>query len=255
MINKLIRIGIIISISFIYSQSQYSKATEKVLDINVGENFFEYLHFRFTIIPDYFGEDLTDIYYSIKYSEIGTNLNTNWVKLVDGHLINVEDRRFQWNGPFWGIRGITYKFSVELIKYNKFLKRAKVRINIYSSNPEADEYYYSTFNKSPFIVNAKYYHKKNAKLIHTFTGISTINSIYKIYKGINPTATIVGATVELVSAYVVDSFMKSKPINITIKCNSCGYTESFPQNDRKKIKYTCGGENCYRTAIIYFTNK
>lgn len=244
---------------FSFAQNKWSNAYSELFGIDTANNEVEYLHFKIRTIPEYHYYSipyLTDIYYSIEYKEYGTPEKFKWVDLYDGHLINDIDKKYstQWQGPFIGNRQISYKFMFELIKDNH--KENKLKLTIFSTNPELDFKYCNIYPNFPFKVNAFYYNTDNLEeVIDIYSGASTIYTVYSIAKSSNIAVTIGTAILENIIIYAIKSHISNMPIYLSIRCNVCGQEERIVINNLNYNKlYTCKTDGCHNSAKIIMTN-
>ncbi|MFC1583793.1 hypothetical protein ACFL4U_03815 [Candidatus Neomarinimicrobiota bacterium] len=213
----------------------------------------EFLHFSFNLEPRFFEGELTDIFYTINYHEIGSGLSKQWIKKFDGHLIDSGNlsMRSQWKGPFGGIRDVKYKFYLELVEDPSSPTDRSVYISIFSTDPESDAEYYNSFYEKPFEVMAYYYNTEEAKVVlNSYSILSTIRAIYQIGTSLNPTVKIVTAIGGAAVTYAVDTYISNLPANIEIRCGNCDTRRTIRMDGARNFDYVC--DQCGRRARITF---
>ena len=253
MIKKLLLLFIILT-NNIYCQDDFQKAFEKTLVVENYSNTIDYLYFSIETEPVFFGNELVDVFYSIKYDEIGTNFPVMWVNKYDGHLINVPDKSAstQLKGPFGGLREIKYQFLFELIDYDKSPYKKAVKILIFSSNPSRDAEYFNSYYTSPYVVTATYYdYSIGNTLLDIYSNLSTLYTAYNISKSSNPTTLIVTSVIENIILISVKNYMNNQPIYIEIKNMNTGEIEKIVHNNLNDFIYQFPGDS--RRIIIKFS--
>lgn len=254
----LIKIAVLFFAGVCLAEEGFKTTIEKSLEINQNRNQFNYLHFTFNFIPEFYEDILTDLRYEIVYNEVGTNYQKMWVNRNDGHLINLSGLGvdYQWKGPFNGLRSVRYKFRFELTHDVVSETGRAVYLSIFSTHPEIDANYFKSYYSSPFSVNAYYYDYSGLKVfLNTYNHISTIYAAYRVTRVPHPLTVIVTSALENIFILAIDSYVskvKSIPIKIDIKCNVCGEKYSIERDTFDAFVFQCHTDGCHNTATIRF---
>jgi len=246
------------------SAQELRPSFDGMIKIDQDNKIIRHLHFTLTIKPIVDLSQLTDLFYSVDYNEAGTNRVYEWVRIYDGHLINVPELGLhrQWKGPFSGIRQIRYQFYFELIDDGESDFKKSLLIRIFSTHPELDAEYFRQIDKSPFDVTAYYYDTKLIKrALQIYKVISNIKSGFKLISGIahfgesaNP---VVGITAEIgmfVFEYLIVSEIEKRldnpSIEIHLKCHVCKKEFVLPPQKQRQIYFECDTPGCGNRANI-----
>jgi hypothetical protein len=245
------------------AQDGFDVAARETFSFDKEQKQFSILHFRFTFLPDYSANQFTGVFYRIDYNEVGTESTYRWVRLGDGHLINLRNVEKQWKGPFVGIKSIWYKFHIGLESLNFSEREKTIAVTIFSTNPKFDSTHFHAYNSAPFDVQVSYYDASGLKqVLYVYEAVSKVNTVFeiatKLVKGGGiPWTMVASEIVEAGIIYIVDLGIESyeaQPLTFDIRCNACKRHHSLVRSDRSDFIFRCQNENCAMTANISFSH-
>ncbi len=252
---RIITFFVLIS-NLLFSQTELQKAISSTLSIHKHSNSFEYLYFTIELNPNFYDDELVDVYYSITYNEIGTQYPVEWVYRYDGHLINISKKivNQEIKGPFGGLREVRYQFSLELIDDYSSPYGKAVKILIFSSNPQKDAEYFNSYYDSPYIVTATYYdYSIGNTILDVYSHLSTLYTIYNISKSSNPTMAIVTSAIEYIILISIKNYINNQPIIVDIKNTKTGEQKTITRYNLDEFTFDFPGDE-RKIAIRFISN-